>query len=159
MDRVSLNLLVILSYIYFKLFYTICHFHFELSRFLNFKGMIIFCICTLIFKSLWMILGNFDNATTWSLYVQFYDNTCIMSLYDDIKWFICWWDITRTRWWLRSTADFYGRLVLDVAYGKMIIHSTEVVWEILAREEWLGCRHDTSLMDDILESNQCGQSI
>ena len=34
----------------------------------------------------------------------------------------------------------------------MIIHSTEAVWEILAREEWLGCRHDTSPMVDISES-------
>ena len=26
----------------------------------------------------------FDNATMWPLYVQFYDNTYIMSLYDDL---------------------------------------------------------------------------
>ena len=58
-DRVSLNLLVILSYIYFQLFYTIFHFHCELAGFLNFKGMIILRICTLIFKSPWMILRNF----------------------------------------------------------------------------------------------------
>ena len=39
--------------------------------------------------------------------------------------------------------------MLDVAYGDTIIHSTEVVWEILAREEWLRYRHDTSPMVDI----------
>ena len=65
---------------------------------------------------------------------------------------LCWWDVMRTRWWLRSTTGSYGRSVLEVAYGKMIIHSTEVVWEILDQEEWLGCRHDTSLMVDILGS-------
>ena len=27
-------------------------------------------------------------------------------LYDDIIW---WWDVMRTRWWLRSTTSFYGR--------------------------------------------------
>ena len=30
-----------------------------------------------------------------------------------------------------------------------LIYSTKVVWEILAREEWLGCRHDASPMFDI----------
>ena len=25
---------------------------------------------------------------------------------------------------------------------RQILHSTETVWEMLAREEWLGCRHD-----------------
>ena len=40
--------------------------------------------------------------------------------------------------------------MLEVAYEETIIHSTEVVWEILAREEWLRCYHDTSLMIDIL---------
>ena len=30
-----------------------------------------------------------------------------------------------------------------------LFHSTEVVWEMLAREEWLGCRHDASPMVDI----------
>ena len=55
----------------------------------------------------------------------------------------------RTRWWLRSTIDSYGRLVIEVAYRKTLIHSTEAIWEILAREEWLGCRHDASPIFDI----------
>ena len=25
--------------------------------------------------------------------------------------------------------------------GRLYFHSTEAVWEMLAREEWLGCRH------------------
>ena len=25
--------------------------------------------------------------------------------------------------------------------GRVYFHSTEVVWEMVAREEWLGCRH------------------
>ena len=37
----------------------------------------------------------------------------------------------------------------EVAYEETLIHSTEAVWEILAREEWLGCRHDASPMLDI----------
>ena len=40
-------------------------------------------------------------------------------------------------------------VVIEVAYGETMIHSTEAVWEILAREEWLGCRYDTSPMIDI----------
>ena len=39
---------------------------------------------------------------------------------------------------LRSTTSPYGRPVIEVAYGEMI-----------AREEWLGCRHDASPMLDI----------
>ena len=50
---------------------------------------------------------------------------------------------------LRSTTGPYGRLVIEVAYGEMIFHSTEAVWEMLAREEWLGCQHDASPMFDI----------
>ena len=46
----------------------------------------------------------------------------------------------------------FGRPVIEVVYGETLIHSTEAVWEILAREEWLGCRHDASLMFDIPES-------
>ena len=30
-----------------------------------------------------------------------------------------------------------------------MIHSTEAAWEMLAREEWLRCRHDASPMFDI----------
>ena len=36
---------------------------------------------------------------------------------------------------LRSTTGSYGRPVIEVAYGEMIFHSTETVWEMLAREE------------------------
>ena len=42
--------------------------------------------------------------------------------------------------------------MIDITYGETIIHSTETVWKMLAREEWLGCRHDTSPMVDILGS-------
>ena len=50
---------------------------------------------------------------------------------------------------LRSTTGSYGRPMIEVAYGETMIHSTEAVWEILARKEWLGYRHDASLMFDI----------
>ena len=43
-------------------------------------------------------------------------------------------------------------LVIETEYRETMIHSTEAVWEMLAREEWLECRHDTSTMFDILES-------
>ena len=53
---------------------------------------------------------------------------------------------------LRSTTSPYGRPVKEVAYGEMIFHSTEAVWEMIARKEWLGCQHDTLPMFDILGS-------
>ena len=28
--------------------------------------------------------------------------------------------------------------------GRFYFHSTEAVWEMIAREEWLGCRHDVA---------------
>ena len=36
--------------------------------------------------------------------------------------------------------------------GRQLFHSTEAVWEMLARKKWLGCRHDSSPMVDILGS-------
>ena len=98
-------------------------------------------------------------------YVFLYIQMCI--LYDDFIWWwshkvamclihiymyimiLWWWDVMRTRWWLRSTTGSYGRPVIEVVYGETLIHSTEAVWEILAWEEWLGCRHDASPMFDI----------
>ena len=50
---------------------------------------------------------------------------------------------------LRSTTSFYGRPVIEVAYGETLFHFIEAVWEMKAREEWLGCRHDASPMLDI----------
>ena len=50
---------------------------------------------------------------------------------------------------LRSTTGFYGRPVIEVAYEETLFHSTEAVWEMKAREEWLGCRHNASPMLDI----------
>ena len=39
--------------------------------------------------------------------------------------------------------------MIEAAYEEIMIHSIKTVWEILARKEWLGCRHDTSPMIDI----------
>ena len=33
--------------------------------------------------------------------------------------------------------------------GRQLFHSTKAVWEMLARKEWLGCRHDALPMVDI----------
>ena len=61
---------------------------------------------------------------------------------------------------LRSTTGSYGRPMIEVAYGKTLFHFIEVVWEMIAREEWLGCRHDASPMLDILGSTPvCAQYI
>ena len=40
-----------------------------------------------------------------------------------------------------------------------MIHSTEAVWEMLTRKEWLGCHHETSPMIDIPGHHQCGHII
>ena len=52
-------------------------------------------------------------------------------------------------WWLRNTTGPYERPMIEGAYGKIMIHSTKAAWEILAREKWLGYRHDSSPMVDI----------
>ena len=39
---------------------------------------------------------------------------------------------------LRSTTGSYGRPVIEVTYGEILFHSTEAVWELVVREEWLG---------------------
>ena len=82
-----------------------------------------------------------DEATRW---------LCVWYTYKYMYIMILWcWDVMRTRWWLHSTTGLYERPMIEVAYGETLIHSTEAVWEILAREEWLGCRHDASLIFDI----------
>ena len=53
---------------------------------------------------------------------------------------------------LHSTTGFYKQPMIEVTYGEILFHSTEVVWEIIAREEWLGYRYDASPMFDILGS-------
>ena len=53
---------------------------------------------------------------------------------------------------LRSITGSYERPVIEVAYGEILFHSTEAVWELVSREEWLGCQHDASPMFDILGS-------
>ena len=55
---------------------------------------------------------------------------------------------------LCSTTGLYGRPVIEVVYGEMILslHRIEAVWEMRAREEWLGCRHDASPKFDIPRS-------
>ena len=50
---------------------------------------------------------------------------------------------------LRSTTGPYGQPMIEVAYEEILFHSTEVVWEIIVQEEWLGCRYDASLIFDI----------
>ena len=42
--------------------------------------------------------------------------------------------------------------VIKAAYEETMINSTKAVWDMLAREEWLGCCHDISPMVDILGS-------
>ena len=39
--------------------------------------------------------------------------------------------------------------MIEVVYGETLFHSIEVVREMIARKEWLGCRHDASPMLDI----------
>ena len=39
--------------------------------------------------------------------------------------------------------------MIEATYGETMINSTEAVWEMLTRKEWLGCRHDTSPMVNI----------
>ena len=50
---------------------------------------------------------------------------------------------------LRGSTGSYGRPVIEVAYGEILFHFTEAIWELIAREEWLGCQHDASPMFDI----------
>ena len=66
-----------------------------------------------------------DDATMW-LCILIY--TYIYMFYDDFM--RCHEDTVM----LRSTMGSYGRPVIEVAYRETMIHSTEVVWEILARK-------------------------
>ena len=83
--------------------------------------------------------NDIDDDATRCLYILTYINIYIYDYDMDFNLMVI----------LRSTTGFYGQLVINVAYGETMIHSTKAVWEILAWEEWLGCRHDASPMLDI----------
>ena len=74
---------------------------------------------------------------------------CIYINMNNIRWFYVMMRCHEDTVMLRSTMGSYGRPVIEVAFRETVIHSTKVVWEILAQEEWLGYRHDTSPMVDI----------
>ena len=101
-------------------------------------------VCFSIYTNMY-IIRCFVMMKPWGGYV-FYTHVYIYIM------ILRWWDVMRTRWWLRSTTDSYGWPVIEIAYGETLIHSIEAVWEILAREKWLGCQHDASPMFDILGS-------
>ena len=51
-----------------------------------------------------MVLRNIDDI--WYDFDDARRGILVYKLYDDIIW---WWDVMRTRWWLRSTMGSYGR--------------------------------------------------
>ena len=65
---------------------------------------------------------NDDNATRWLC-------TLIYILYNN---FLRCHENTVM---LRSTTGSYGRPMIEVAYGEILFHPTETVWEMIAREE------------------------
>ena len=80
-----------------------------------------------------------------------------VTMYFDIYIYICilYNDFMRCHedtMMLRGTTGSYGQPMIEVAYGEILFHSIDAVWEMKAREEWLGCRHDASPMLDILGS-------
>ena len=60
---------------------------------------------------------------------------------------------------LRSTTGPYGRPVIEVTYGEMMLSFHRLVWEMIARKEWLGCWRDASLMFEYPGQHQCGHSV
>ena len=75
-----------------------------------------------------------------------------MKLYYDIIWWFYFDDEMLWRYddgYVVLWASM-GWPVIEATYGETMIHSIKAVWEILAREEWLGCHHDASPMLDIL---------
>ena len=99
-------------------------------------GILIYIFIMIILNCLWIIsLNNIRRMSLswWCHYVTYW-----YKIYDDIIWWLymimrCHEDTVM----LRSTMGSYGR------------HVIEVVWEILTRKKWLGCRHDASLIFDI----------
>ena len=68
-------------------------------------------------------------------------------LYDDITWYYMMIFYNNEMSWGHDDGYIVLRAPIDgpmieAAYGETMIDSTKTVWEILTREEWLGCRHD-----------------
>ena len=108
---------------------------FQNALFNNFIMMIPRCgMFFYIYKYLYYTMISCDDEATRWLSVWY------TYIYNDFVMMICHEDMVM----LRSTTGPYGWSVIEVAYGEMIFHSTEAVWEMIAREEWLGCRHDVA---------------
>ena len=60
---------------------------------------------------------------------------------------------------LHSTTGPYGRPMIEVAYGEMLLSLTEIVWELITREEWLGYRHDVAHVETYPGQHQCGHNV
>ena len=103
-----------------------------------------------------ILMKSRDMAMYFNIYIYEYNTDFrlrILMPYDGyISMMSRWHEKMVLRWWLRSTTGFYRRSEIEVAYREMIFHSTKAVWEMIARKEWLGCRHDISPMFDILGS-------
>ena len=42
--------------------------------------------------------------------------------------------------------------------GRFYFHSTEAVWEMIAQEEWLGCRHDVAHVEHTRVNTSVGST-
>ena len=60
---------------------------------------------------------------------------------------------------LRSTTGPYGRPIAEVAYGEMLRSLHRGCMGVIAREEWLGCRHDVAHVRTYPDQHQCGHSV
>ena len=76
---------------------------------------------------------NTVTRTKWGVYIYICDYM-IMST----TWiFIIWWYYVVLR---APMDDIWQRSHM----GRYYFHSIEAIWELITREEWLGCRHDVA---------------
>ena len=77
-----------------------------------------------ILRDIWY---DFDDATTWHIGMYIY---YMMKLYDDFIW---WWDVIRTRWWLRSITGSYGRTCDRQYMGRLWFTPSNCLGDISSR--------------------------
>ena len=80
-----------------------------------------------------------DEATCWLyIYIFFYYICIYVYMSTLLTWvFIAWWYYVVLR---APMVDLCQRSHM----GRIYFHSIEAIWEMIAREEWLGCRHDVA---------------
>ena len=99
----------------------------------------------LVYKLTNLMMKPLVGYTVLYMHIRLHDHDLLMDFYCMVI--------------LRSTTGPYGRPIVEVAYGEMLRSLHRGCRGVIAREEWLGCRHDVAHVETYPGQHQCGHSV